>query len=65
MWFLYSIWFHGYMAIRAASCLLALAVAVADPGKGKGGWQSIEREARVVKPAQNTKMLGLRPLPVQ
>ncbi len=38
---------------------------VADPGNRKGGFQTIEREARGVKSAQSAQNLGLRPHPVQ
>ena len=33
--------------------------------KGKGGAESIEREARVVRSRRARKKLGLRPLPVK
>ncbi len=39
--------------------------AVADPGKRKGGFQTIEREARGVNSTQTAQNLELRPLPVQ
>ena len=46
-------------------CCVALHAAVADPGNRKGGFQTIEREARGVNSAQSAQNLGLRPLPVQ
>ncbi len=45
--------------------ILFITSVVADPGNWKGGFQTIEREARGVKSARSAQILGLRPLPVQ